>query len=262
MLVGTLLTAQLVTLVVLTLVARSLARARQENEELRGQLAQNPSRTRKVVGRAVQTVVGTADRVRERGLVGGLLMAPMEELVGWFLEDRDEIVRVAGPDGTVTILFSDIEDSTSLNEELGDATWVRLLSAHDKIVRAQVGRHHGHIVKSQGDGFMVVFGDPADAVRAALAIQQGISSPGRRLRRTPLRIRIGVHAGTAVAREGDYFGRNVALAARVAARARGGQILLTEEVRSGLTGSELTLTPAGEFELKGLAGVHPLWTVS
>lgn len=253
------------TLVALATTAWLLVERQREVRELRARLEPAPTqaRMRQAAGWAVKTAFDTAGRVRERGFVGGLLMAPIEDLTHWAFEDRDEIDAVAAPDGTITIVFSDIEDSTRLNERLGDKGWIRVLSAHDKVVRDQVRRHHGHVVKSQGDGFMVVFGEPGNAVDAALRIQRAVSGSSRQLRRTPVRVRIGIHVGTAVARDGDYFGRNVAMAARVAAVAAGGQVLVSDEVRAGLEslGAEVPLEPAGEHELKGLSGTHRLWAV-
>ncbi len=255
------LVVEAVTLAALGLALAAVRRRDREIEELRAQLEPSPTpvRVRQAAGWAVKTAFDTAGRVRERGLVGGLLMAPIEELTQWAFEDRAEIDAVAAPDGTVTIMFSDIEESTSLNEQLGDEGWVRVLAAHDKAVRDQVRRHRGHVVKSQGDGFMVVFGDASDAVDAALRIQRAVAG-GRHLRRTPVRVRIGIHVGTAIARDGDYFGRNVAKAARVAALASGGQVLASDEVRLAL-GDEVRLEPAGEHQLKGLGGTHVLWEV-
>jgi adenylate cyclase len=254
--------AEVLTLVALAVVAVLLVRARRELsswEAMHVEVAQPPAK--QAVGLAVRTVMETMDRVRERGLVGGLLLAPIEDFTRWVTEDRAEIVRVADADGTVTVLFSDIEDSTALNERLGDDAFVRLLAAHDRAVRTQVARHGGHVVKSQGDGFMVVFSNPVDAVDAARQIQKAVGKEGRSLRRTPVRVRIGIHVGTAVARDGDYFGRNVAKAARVAALADGGQILTSDEVREALPDS-VDLEPAGEHQLKGLTGTHALWAVA
>ncbi len=253
---------EVLTLTALVVAVVLLVRARRELrawEEMHVEVPQPPAK--QAVGLAVRTVMETMDRVRERGFVGGLLVAPIEDFTRWVTEDRAEIVRVADADGTVTVLFSDIENSTALNERLGDDAWVRILAAHDRAVRAQVARHGGHVVKSQGDGFMVVFGSPADAVDAARQIQRAVGKEGRKLRRTPVRVRIGIHVGTAVARGGDYFGRNVAKAARVAALAEGGQILTSDEVREALPDS-VALEPAGEHELKGLAGTHLLWAVA
>jgi len=258
-LLGGLVALEMLTLAVVGVLVHRLRRERAESASLREAMVVVPhGRARQAAGLAVRTVVDTVERVRDRGLVGGLLMAPIEDLTRWAVEDRAEIVAVAAPDGTVTVLFSDIEGSTALNERLGDDAWVRLLAAHDKVVRRQVHRRRGHVVKSQGDGFMVVFGTPDAAVQAAVDIQREVGSSGRRLRRTPIRVRIGIHAGPAVARDGDWFGRNVALAARVAARAEGGQILVTDEVRDRLDGSGRALEPAGEGGLKGLDGGHRL----
>ena len=261
-----LLIVEVVTLTALAGTTWLLVQQRREIRELQAQLepATAPTRVRQAAGWAVRTAFDTAERVRERGFVGGLLMAPIEDLTQWAFEDRAEIDAVAAPDGSVTILFSDIEDSTRLNEQLGDKGWVRVLAAHDKLVRDQVRKHHGHVVKSQGDGFMVVFGDPQDAVAAALRIQRSVARSGSQLRRAPVRVRMGIHVGTAVARDGDYFGRNVAMAARVAAVAAGGQVLVSDEVRQSLesTDNAVPLAPAGEHELKGLAGTHVLWELA
>lgn len=214
----------------------------------------------------VETAVEGAARFREGG-VSGLLTASIEDLVRWSTEDRRAIARVTGPDGTVTILFSDIENSTSLNEQLGDRGWVALLSAHDELVERAVEDHGGVVVKTQGDGFMVVFGDCADAVRAAVEIQLLIKSNShRRLRRTPIKVREGLHVGAVVHKDGDFFGTNVAMAARVAAAAVGGQILVSSDVQARLAddpdAQDLVLVEAFETELKGLEGTHQLWEVT
>lgn len=244
-----------------------LGRARERISELEAQLRPRPvSRRELVAQQAVRAVVGTATRLREGG-VTGLLMSSIEDLTRWASEDRAEIARVAAPDGTVTIMFSDIEDSTALNEELGDARWVRLLAAHDRVVRRHVDRRGGHVVKTQGDGFMVVFRSPVDGVRAATGIQGELARAGARaLRRTPVRVRIGLHVGQAIERDGDFFGRNVALAARVAGLAQGGEVLVSEELGAALLDDEvihehIALVPIEPVALKGLSGSHGLYLV-
>jgi adenylate cyclase len=104
-----------------------------------------------------------------------------------------------------------------------------------------------------------VFSDPLSAAEAAERIHRKVPTAGRRLRRTALAVRIGIHSGTVVARSGDFYGRNVAMAARVAAQAGGGETLVTDEVRDVLAEQGRHLEPVGEVELKGLAGVHRLW---
>lgn len=220
-------------------------------------------RSRRVAGLAVRAIAETATRVREGG-VTGLVMGSLEDITRWATEDRAAIIKVARADGTVTLFFSDIEDSTALNERIGDQEWVRLLEVHDRIVRDQIKQHRGHVVKTQGDGFMVVFREPAQGVRAAIDIQRGLAEANARvLRRTPILVRIGVHTGTVVSKDGDYFGRNVALAARVASQAEGGEIVVSDDVRAALTEhDEFVLAPYDATELKGLSGVHDLWDVS
>lgn len=250
-----------VSIVALAIMTWRLLRARSEINRLRaGLVDRRTPRMLGTTGRAVKVVAGAAARVRDQG-VSSFLLSSADDLTRWVLEDRPDIVRMAAPDGTVTIFFSDIESSTAHNERIGDKAWVSLLAKHDAVVRANVERHRGHIVKSQGDGFMIVFPDRASAVRAALAIQQVIEAGrGRRLRRTPIRVRIGIHAGTVIARDGDYFGRNVAMAARVAARADGGEILVSDAVCEGL-GDDVVLVERGVVELRGLDGEHQLWRV-
>lgn len=213
--------------------------------------------------RAMRALVGTAARVRERG-VAGAVSDSLEDLAAWAADQPSEdILSIAAPDGTVTLLFSDIEDSTALNDRLGDKAWVRVLAAHDALVRAAVDKRRGRVVKSAGDGFMVAFRDPVSAVLAARGIQRSLARTlDPRLRLTPVRVRIGVHTGTAISRDGDYFGRNVAMAARVAGLADGGEVLVTEAVREGTADSgdrRMRFEDAGTVELKGLPGEHPLW---
>jgi len=220
--------------------------------------------TERAVRRVVQTATQTASTVRERGLAG-LVQRSFDDLVAWASTERAEVVSLAAADGTVTLMFSDIEGSTSLNAELGDASWVRVLRAHDDVVRSRVERYRGQVVKTAGDGFMVAFRDAEAACRAGVGIQ-------RDLRRTldprlrvvaPVRVRIGIHTGEVVARDGDYFGRNVATAARVADLATGGEVLATDAVREALDDdAAVDLAEMGPVELKGLPGTTVVWRVS
>jgi class 3 adenylate cyclase len=266
---GLLLVAALAAVGVL---ARELGRSRAETADLRQALESEQELPRgprtmqaaQAAGLAMRTVVETASRMREHG-VRGMLLSSIDDLATWAMEDRNEIARIAAPDGTVTMMFSDIESSTSLNSELGDAQWVKLLEAHDRLVHTYVDRHRGHIVKSQGDGYMVVFPTPELAIGASLGIQRALSAKrqrSRRLRRTPIRVRIGLHTGTAIEREGDYFGRNVAMAARVAAMADGGEVLVTGEIAESLQDAkDFRFVEDDTVELKGLPGEHQLWLV-
>ena len=248
----------LVLVLALLRTRRTLSRARRQLAAESGRVARSPA------AMAIKAVAQTAARVREQGLVGGLLTSSFEDLGRWMNEQRSDIARVAAPDGTVAIFFSDIEDSTVLNEQLGDERWVRVLSAHNALVRRSVEKRGGHVVKTQGDGFMIVFREAVEAAHAALDVQSALAGPARRsLRQARIRVRIGLHVGETVSREGDYFGRNVAMAARIAAAADGGEVLVSNELRTALAdGDEFQFLPRGEVELKGLADRHTLWALS
>ena len=258
--------------VAITVLAQRLRDSQAELADLHTRLAPGAESSRSpraeraalAAGLAVRTVVETASRLREQG-VRSTLLASVDDFTTWAQDHRSEIARIAAPDGTVTILFSDIENSTSLNSELGDEQWVKLLASHDRLLHTYVDKHRGEVVKNQGDGYMVVFSTPEHAVAAALDIQRALSAKrqrSRHLRRTPIRVRIGLHTGTAIEREGDYFGRNVAMAARVAALADGGEIMVTAEIADALAESEdVRFVEEGAVELKGLPGEHQLWLV-
>jgi adenylate cyclase len=223
--------------------------------------ARNP-RAVKTAGRVVNKVVEAAVRARDQG-VGRMLVASLEDFTRWAAEQRTAIGRMAAADGTVTIMFSDIVGSTSLNASLGDARWVRVLAAHDELVETYVEKYRGLIVKTQGDGHMVVYTTPDLALRAALDIQRAFGAKwnhSRELRRTPVTVRIGLHTGTAIERDGDYLGQNVALAARVTAEAARGEVMVTGEIAEACA-DDFAFTPAESVRLKGFDGEHALWRV-
>lgn len=213
-------------------------------------------------GTAVRSVFEAVNRVREQG-VGGMLVSTLEDFNRWAADQRTAIGRMAAEDGTVTIFFSDIENSTLLNTQLGDSRWIKVLGAHDSLIETYIEKYRGLIVKSFGDGHMVVFSTPDLAIAAALDIQRALGANwnrSRELRRTPIRVRIGLHTGTAIERDGDYFGQNVAMAARVAGQAQGGEVLVTGEIVATLE-EHYAFTPAEAVELKGFDGSHELFHV-
>ena len=152
--------------------------------------------------------------------------------------EQPDIAAHAAPDGQVTILFSDIEDSTVITERLGDERWLRVLRAHNALFRRLVRGHGGYEVKNQGDGFMLVFPESDRALECAAAIQRALSE-GEAVEGERIRVRIGMHAGEAIREEGDFFGRSVILAARIAAQARGGEILVSEELKRRAEGGDV-----------------------
>ena len=130
--------------------------------------------------------------------------------------------------GAVTLLFSDIEGSTRLLQDLGDP-YGELLADHHRLLREVWAAHDGVEVKTDGDSFFVAFSRAAQAVAAAEAAQRTLAAHRWPSERTP-RVRMGVHLGTPQIRDDDYWGIDVHYAARLCAAANGGQVLLSESV--------------------------------
>ena len=181
--------------------------------------------------------------------------------------DRPDLLLLvphAEAGGTVTILFTDIESSTALAEELGDARWLEVLRAHNTLVRAEVQAHGGTEVKSRGDGFMLAFPSARRGVRCAIAVQRSLASRPIDVGAGNIRVRIGLHTGEAMREERDFYGRHVNLAARVAEAAAGEEILVSSLTRDLLAGTEGVDFGEPRFvALKGVTGeqqvVPVLW---
>ena len=122
--------------------------------------------------------------------------------------------------GTVTFFFSDVEGSTRQLQQLGVEEYGQLLGEHRTRVRAVFAQHGGTEIGTEGDSFFAVFSSASDAVAAAADVQQALSG-------FELQIRIGMHTGEAVLRDGGYVGLDVHRAARIAAAANGGQVLMS-----------------------------------
>ena len=166
------------------------------------------------------------------------------------------------PDGAVTILFSDIEGSTEMVERMGDEAWFELLREHNRIVRELVNAHDGTEVKAQGDGFMLAFTSSRAGFACAIEMQRALDGHAPENSDERLRMRVGVHSGAMIQDGQDYFGRNVILAARIADRARGGEILVSEELRDYTArGSSARFLPPQQLALKGLSGTHTVYPV-
>ena len=153
-----------------------------------------------------------------------------------------------------TVLFTDIVDSTQRAVALGDKRWKELLGRHDAQVRHQLERYHGREVKTTGDGFLARFDGPARAIRCAMAIRDVLRSLG-------LEVRAGVHTGEVELRDDDISGIAVHIAARVAAAAKAGEVLVSRIVVDLVAGSGLSFASRGEYALKGVAGEWELFAV-
>jgi class 3 adenylate cyclase/tetratricopeptide (TPR) repeat protein len=166
--------------------------------------------------------------------------------------ERPDLGAHAAPDGRVTIVFSDIAGYSATTERLGDERTQQLLREHNAIVRDEVRKHHGVEVKSQGDGFMLAFTDPEEAVDCATAIQRRVSDHD--FGGEHIALRVGIHVGKVIREADDFFGRTVILAARVADRATAGEILATPEIVAAVP--RAIFAEARALALKGLSGTH------
>jgi adenylate cyclase len=157
---------------------------------------------------------------------------------------------------TPAMCFLDISDYTRLTEERGDQAAAEMVARLAPLVQRSSDRHGGKVVKSLGDGVMFHFREAAGAVLAALEMLEAISQAG-----LP-RAHVGVHAGPVVFQGGDYFGRTVNVAARIAERAEPGQLLVSQEVVESADLSEIHLTAIGPVVLKGVSERIQLYSVT
>lgn len=169
--------------------------------------------------------------------------------------------RTAGspgaPAGTMTIAFTDIVNSSAIMRALGDEGARPIFRRHDEVVREVIEANHGREIQHLGDGFMLAFASARVAVSCAIAIQRAIHEHAT----GGVRVRVGMHTGEVVSENHGYFGEAVWLAARIASKAEGGQILVSDLTRR-LVGSVCSCRDRGEFTLKGLPGLHRLYEVS
>ena len=155
-----------------------------------------------------------------------------------------------------TVLFTDIVGSTERARAVGDEAWRLTLESHDRIAWKTIDAHRGRVVKSTGDGLLVTFGSPSDAVACAAVLHRELGGIG-------VAIRGGVHAGeVAIRDDGDVSGLAVNLAARVAQAAGDGAIYVSSTVRDLLLGGGQTFTDRGEHVLKGIGGPWRLYQLA
>jgi class 3 adenylate cyclase len=161
-------------------------------------------------------------------------------------------LAIGQTEGTVTIMFTDVEGSTRLLSTRGFTESHEIMRAYETIIDEKVAEHAGRRIKGLGDGFMISFGSVRHGVECALDIQRSIVEYSRQNPERKVKVRIGLNTGEVVEEAGDFFGAAVNVAARVAGKARGGEILVSDVVRQ-LVGpvSEMTFDYRGRYKLKG-----------
>lgn len=155
----------------------------------------------------------------------------------------------------MTFLFADVEGSTRLVRELGEAAWAEALGAHRTVIQERCAASGGRLVDQEGDGTFVVFATAAEALQAAAELQAVLTEEG------PVRVRVGVHTGTPLLTQDGYVGLDVHRAARIASAAHGGQVVFSSGTRSLVPETQLpgVVRDLGEHRLKDLAAPERLF---
>ena len=192
---------------------------------------------------------------------GFYLTKSVDEIAQAVSESRPDLSASSASDGTVTIMFTDIEDSMRLNAFFGDRGWLDILHAHNEVVMRVTTEHGGTVVKSQGDGFMLAFASSRRALMCARSIDREIratfNDPG-----SPIKVRIGLHVGEVVHEADDFFGHAVNYAARIASAAGGGEIVASALVHDLVVQTgEFDFARAREVELKGIEGSQTVYAL-
>jgi class 3 adenylate cyclase len=171
-----------------------------------------------------------------------------------FLEDVREGVAPEPDRVLATVLFTDIVESTAKAAELGDRGWRELLAAHHGRIRRELGRFRGREIDTTGDGFFATFDGPARAIRCAGAVTESVRELG-------IEVRAGLHTGECELVDGKVGGIAVHIGARVAAKAKAGEVLVSGTVKDLVAGSGIEFTDRGSTELKGVPGEWRLYAV-
>ena len=170
---------------------------------------------------------------------------------------RPSFAPHAAPDGTVTLMFSDMEGFTEMTERLGDLAAHDVVQTHNLVVRESARAHQGHEVELRGDGFLLAFASGRMAALCAIDLQRSFAVHSEKHPQQSIRIHVGLHTGEAIKDEDKFFGKSVIQAFRIADQANGGEILVSSVLKELTESSgDLAFGEARELELKGLSGVH------
>jgi class 3 adenylate cyclase len=162
----------------------------------------------------------------------------------------------------LAIMFTDIAGSTAAFDRLGDAAGLAIVRTHDAVAREWLGKYDGRQMKHTGDGILAAFSSVQSAIDCAVAMQRAFAQHTRRNPRRPLKVRIGINVGAPLAEDGDLFGTAVNIAARVCARAKGGEILITDGVYRLADAMAGRCRPVGRVKLRGLRSPTLLFQVA
>jgi class 3 adenylate cyclase len=171
-----------------------------------------------------------------------------------------DVGRLSSPDGALTLLLSDIADAGALAERLGAEGWEQLLRDHHTLVEYVIAHHDGELVKFERDGFFASFSSAHAGLRAAVELQRTFTADPAAADGAAVALRIGLHSGFVIADPEQPLGRNVVLASRIAARAQGGEILVSSTLKQFTeTDPSFEFESRGEHHFKGVLGEHAVY---
>jgi adenylate cyclase len=168
--------------------------------------------------------------------------------------------RLSSPDGAITLMLSDIAEASSAADQLGAEPWEQLLRDHHTLVEHVVAHHDGELVKFERDGFFASFSSAHAGLYAAVELQRTFAGPAGA--NDHMAIRIGLHSGFLIANPDQPLGRNVVLASRIAAQAKGGEILVSSTLKQYTEQDPaFSFELHGEYHFKGVLGEHTVYSV-
>lgn len=175
---------------------------------------------------------------------------------------EDPVDRISTDTAFRAIIFTDLENSTPLNQRLGDDAYVQLLRIHDELMATCLDDNSGRHVKHTGDGLMASFASVAKAVHCMIEMQRALAGHNVARPEAALLARMGAHAGEPVSHHDDLFGATVNLAGRISGHARAGQIVVSSVIRDLSIGKGFDYADLGEVTLKGFEEPMRLYEVS
>ncbi len=190
--------------------------------------------------------------VPNQQVFGVELTTTLGHLVASVLDTSSDLAGASGSEGTATLVFTDIVDSTVLAQSVGDVAWAKMIGSHERTIRRIAGLHGGTVVKFLGDGSMLAFESARAAIRAAVELQRSCDAE-------PYAVRIGIHTGEVIRTADDLLGLTVNKAARVAAAATGGGIMVSSTTRDLI--GQMEGVRIGEpkiVRLKGISDAHQI----
>jgi class 3 adenylate cyclase/pimeloyl-ACP methyl ester carboxylesterase len=219
-----------------------------------------------VLHRVTEVAIPFASSQRLASLIPNARLAPLKGTINYpalgdwqsiadaintFLkEGREPEAEREEPGAFRTILFTDLVGHTAMMQRLGDEAGRRVLREHERITREALRAHGGSEVKTMGDGFMASFASATGGLDCAIALQRAFARDSESSGE-PIRVRVGLNAGEPIAEDDDLFGTAVILAARIAAQADAGEILVSEAVRQIVAGKHFLFSDRGETALRG-----------